>query len=598
MANSAAETLKEFKTASTASNAVYATLKVQYTGSWMDDIQQISTMCGVPVQTLLQLNPWLTSNNFVANNHDYITIKVTAGSPRTGGSNAQNNVTGFYSTDEWFHPLGVGTWYCTTAFSASHAGIDLTTGTPGQIAGKPIYAVKAGTVVQSYSSDSWGNTVLIRHDDTTDSNGNCYYTRYAHMEKIGPSTGTKISQGDQIGTVGNTGKSTGYHLHFQIYFTSATRTDYTNFDGGKISHEFSVNPNSIKDFPGIPYTENHYSQVEMHKSPYVTDADIKVIQGAASEDGTVTESQFNETVNGIADRIIAAKNVDPSSELAKLIKDYVKAQLDGIKANAAGYAADILTTGDFSGVLNKFCSDVVNNSIWYVENKINNLLQYAISVGQQAAQNEINQAKSQLKDWIVDVTKIDRNSELGVHTLALLDSYVDTIVANGWQAVTTALTTGDVKLAAEQFLEVTKRQSIDYVCELGSHALANAITSYIGSHSQSTELNQIAADLVPGIVNTLCQSIGGVMKGDISIEQAAKNVLVQVVTTVATTVVQKYITPVVTSWVVTGLTTLAVNIAGSQIGGQIGAAIAGPVGYVVGALATAGVSWIINSIFG
>lgn len=95
MAISAAETLKEFKSASTANNAVYATLKVQYTGSWMDDIQQISTMCGVPVQTLLQLNPWLTSNNFVANNHDYITIKVTAGSPGTGGSNAQNNVTGF-----------------------------------------------------------------------------------------------------------------------------------------------------------------------------------------------------------------------------------------------------------------------------------------------------------------------------------------------------------------------------------------------------------------------------------------------------------------------------------------------------------------------
>ena len=492
----------------------------------------------------------------------------------------------------------VGTWYCTTAFTASHSAIDLTTGTPGQIAGKPIYAVKAGTVVQSYSSDSWGNTVLIRHDDTKDTAGNCYYTRYAHMEKLGPSVGTKVSQGDQLGTVGNTGKSTGYHLHFQIYFTSATRIDYTNFDGGKVSHTFSVNPNDIKDFPGTPYTEHHYSQVEMHKSPYVTDADIKVIQGAASEDGTVTESQFNETVNGIADKIIAAKKVDPSSELAKLIKDYVKAQLDGIKTNAAGYATDIITTGDFSGVLNKFCSDVVNNSIWYVENKINNLLQYAISVGQQAAQNEINLAKSQLKDWIVDITKIDRNSELGVHTLNLLDSYVDTIIADGWQAVTTALTTGDVKLAAGQFLEVTKRQSIDYVCELGSHALANAITSYIGSHSQSTELSQIAADLAPGIINTMCQSIGGVMKGDISIEQAAKNVLVQVVSTVAATVVQKYLVPVVSNWVVTGLTTLAVNIAGTQIGGQIGAALAGPVGYFVGALASAGISWLINSIFG
>ena len=598
MANSAAETLKEFKHASTASNAVYATLKVQYTGSWMDDIQQISTMCGVPVQRLLQLNPWLTSNNFVANNHDYITIKVTAGSPQTGGSNAQNSVTGFYSTNEWFHPLGVGLWYCSQAYSQKHSALDLTTGTAGQIAGKPIYAVKAGTVVQSYSSTSWGYTVLIRHDDTKDADGNCYYTRYAHMEKLGPSVGTKVSQGDQVGTCGNTGTSTGAHLHFQIYFTSATRTDYTNFDGGKVSHTFSVNPNDIKDFPGIPYIDHQYSQVEMHKSPYVTDADIKVIQGAASEDGTVTESQFNETVNGIADRIIAAKNVDPSSDLSKLIKDYVKAQLDGIKTNAAGYATDILTTGDFSGVLSKFCSDVVNNSIWFVENKIDNLLQYAISVGQQAAQNEINSAKSQLKDWIVDVTKIDRNSELGVHTLNLLDSYVDTIVADGWQAVTTALTTGNVKLAAGQFLEVTKRQSIDYVCELGSHALANAITSYIGSHSQSTELSQIAADLAPGIINTLCQSIGGVMKGDISIEQAAKNVVVQVVSTVAATVVQKYLVPVVSNWVVTGLTTLAVNIAGTQIGGQIGAALAGPVGYVVGALASAGVSWLINSIFG
>lgn len=598
MANSAAETLKEFKSASTARNAVYATLKVQYTGSWMDDIKQISTMCGVPVQTLLQLNPWLTSNNFVANNHDYITIKITAGSPQTGGSNGQNSVTGFYSTNEWFHPLGVGLWYCSQAYSQKHSALDLTTGTAGQIAGKPIYAVKAGTVVQSYSSTSWGYTVLIRHDDTKDTAGNCYYTRYAHMEKLGPSVGTKVSQGDQVGTCGNTGTSTGAHLHFQIYFTSATRTDYTNFDGGKVSHTFSVNPNDIKDFPGIPYTDHHYSQVEMHKSPYVTDADIKVIQGAASEDGTVTESQFNETVNGIADRIIAAKNVDHSSDLAKLIKDYVKAQLDGIKTNAAGYATDIITTGDFSGVLSKFCSDVVNNSMWFVENKIDNLLQYAISVGQQAAQNEINQAKSQLKDWIVDVTKIDRNSELGVHTLNLLDSYVDTIVADGWQAVTTALTTGDVKLAAGQFLEVTKRQSIDYVCELGSHALANAITSYIGSHSQSTELSQIAADLAPGIINTMCQSIGSVMKGDISIEQAAKNVLVQVVSTVATTVVQKYLVPVVSNWVVIGLTSLAANIAGAQIGGQIGAAIAGPVGYVVGALASAGVSWLINSIFG
>ena len=99
MAESAAATLEELKQAATASNAVYATLKVRYTGAWFDDIQQIATMTGVQPQTLLQLNPWLTSNNFVANNHDYITIKLTSGSPKTGGTNSQNSVTGFYSTN-------------------------------------------------------------------------------------------------------------------------------------------------------------------------------------------------------------------------------------------------------------------------------------------------------------------------------------------------------------------------------------------------------------------------------------------------------------------------------------------------------------------
>lgn len=303
MAESAAATLAELKQAATANNAVYATLKVRYTGAWFDDIQQIATMTGVQPQTLLQLNPWLTTNNFVANNHDYITIKLTSGSPKTGGSNAQNSVTGFYSTNKWYHPLGVGTWYCTTQYKPSHTGIDLTAGSPGAIAGNPIYAVKAGTVVQSYKSTSWGYTVLIKHEDT-EKEGNCYYTRYAHMEAAGPSVGKRVSQGDTIGKVGNTGKSTGYHLHFQIYWTSATRTDYTSFTG---SATFGVNPNSISDFPGIPYVENHYSQVEMTKSEYITDKDIKIIEGAAKGDGTVTQEEFDETVNTIADRIIAAK---------------------------------------------------------------------------------------------------------------------------------------------------------------------------------------------------------------------------------------------------------------------------------------------------
>lgn len=594
--STAASTLNEFKKASSGNNSTFATIKIRYTGSWREDLLQISNITGVPVNTLIQLNPWLTSNNFAADSNQYVAIKITGGSASIGGgSNNQNSVSGFYSTDEWVHPLGVGTWYCSQEYKASHTGIDLTTGTAGQIQGKPIYASKAGTVVQSYSSDSWGNTVLIRHDDTKDSSGNCYYTRYAHMENLGPAVGTKVSQGDRLGTVGNTGKSTGYHLHFHIYWTSATRTDYTAFSG---SADFGVNPNSISDFPGIPYKEDQYFTIEMHKNPYVTDDDVKVIQGAAAGDGSVTKKQFEDTVNGIADRIITAKGVDPNSDTAQIIKDFVKAQLEGIKSNAADYASQLVTTGDFEGVFNKFCQDVVNQSIWFVQNKVNTLIDYAIQVGKDAAKTQIDSAKSQLKDWIFNTTNTDPDSDLAKSVGSYLDNYIDTIIAEGWQAATTAIKTGDVKQAASGFVESVKRTSIDYACMLGAHAIANTITSYIGSHSQSSDSSQMAADLVQGSVNTVANSIGALLKGDITFEQAAKNVAIGLVTVVSSAVVKEYVAPVVSKWLVSGLTTIAVNLAGEQVGGAIGAALGGPIGYVVGAALSAGLSWLLTKAFG
>ena len=586
MANSAEEALAELKQACTSNNAVYATLKVQYTGSWRDDINQISTMVGVPVETLLALNTWLTQNNFVANDHDYITIKLTAGSPGIGGgSNNQNQVAGFYSTSAWFHPLGVGTWYCTTEFSSTHTGIDLTTGTPGQIKGTPIYAVKAGTVVQSYLSDSWGYTVLIRHDDTVDSAGNCYYTRYAHMESAGPSVGTKVSQGDQVGTVGNTGRSTGYHLHFQIYWTSATRTDYTAFNGHA---DFGVNPNNIKDFPGIPYHTNAYSSVQVQKSSYVTDKDVEILKGAAAGDGSVTQSQFDETVNGIADRIIAGKGVDKNSDTANIIREYIKAQFDGIKGAGIQSVQDLVNGASFEATLDKFCQTVVDNTIYFVENKINALVQYAIDKGREHAQAEVESAKKQLKNWIWNTTKIDEKGELAQSVGAYLDSYIDYVVDNGWAAVRTAITTGHIKGAAQNFVTLVTRQGIDYVCELGAHAAANAITSYIGTHFQASDNSQIVADLAVGIINVTAQSVGLLLKGDISIEQAAKNITLQAVTTVASFVVEKYIVPVVQKWTINTITTIITSIAGEQIAATIMGQVAGPLGYIAGL----GITWL------
>ena len=78
--------------------------------------------------------------------------------------------------------------------------------------GTPIYASQSGTVAIANRS-GWGGGyglyVLIKH-----SNGSL--TMYAHMSSVSVGVGERVSQGDQIGDVGSTGRSTGPHLHFEI----------------------------------------------------------------------------------------------------------------------------------------------------------------------------------------------------------------------------------------------------------------------------------------------------------------------------------------------------------------------------------------------
>ncbi len=92
--------------------------------------------------------------------------------------------------------------YKTTKF---HAGIDFTAPT-----GTPIYATGDGTILQPIDGYSgYGNFVRINH-------GYGYVTLYAHMSKIAVKPGQKVKRGDVIGYVGNTGKSVGPHLHYEV----------------------------------------------------------------------------------------------------------------------------------------------------------------------------------------------------------------------------------------------------------------------------------------------------------------------------------------------------------------------------------------------
>ena len=87
-----------------------------------------------------------------------------------------------------------------------HEGVDLAAPT-----GTPIYAASDGSVVGAAPNGGYGNWIRIDHTGKLS-------TVYGHLSEFAPGIkkGVQVSQGDLIGFVGNTGRSTGPHLHFEI----------------------------------------------------------------------------------------------------------------------------------------------------------------------------------------------------------------------------------------------------------------------------------------------------------------------------------------------------------------------------------------------
>ncbi len=116
--------------------------------------------------------------------------------------------------------LAGGRIHPVTGKPGTHAGIDI----PAP-SGTNIYAAKSGVVIHAAkgtgSSWSYGNYVIVSHSDGTS-------TLYAHMSRIGCKQGQVVKQGEVIGYVGTTGRSTGNHLHFEVR-KGSTRMDPVNY---------------------------------------------------------------------------------------------------------------------------------------------------------------------------------------------------------------------------------------------------------------------------------------------------------------------------------------------------------------------------------
>lgn len=141
--------------------------------------------------------------------------------PQTGG----NNGGGTGGDGSFLYPLPPGAVFTSpygyrvhpvTGNYTLHNGVDLAIAR-----GTPIYASKSGYITTAVYNYSWGNYVVINHMDG-------YSTLYGHMDSYIVTEGQYVEQGQVIGYVGTTGWSTGYHLHFTIFYngSSVNPADY------------------------------------------------------------------------------------------------------------------------------------------------------------------------------------------------------------------------------------------------------------------------------------------------------------------------------------------------------------------------------------
>ncbi|MGM8365912.1 murein hydrolase activator EnvC family protein [Virgibacillus sp. W0181] len=141
--------------------------------------------------------------------------KTTTASKGSGGSSKASapdrSVTGGGALG-WPTQGGYISSHMGTRGGRMHKGMDIAR--TDRSTSPPIFAADGGTVASAGHSGAYGNKVVINHN-------NGMKTVYAHLSSINVSAGQSVSRGTKIGIMGRTGRSTGIHLHFEVYVNGA-----------------------------------------------------------------------------------------------------------------------------------------------------------------------------------------------------------------------------------------------------------------------------------------------------------------------------------------------------------------------------------------
>lgn len=140
--------------------------------------------------------------------------------------------------------------------SGTHKGIDIIDDTGS---GSDILSIADGKVLSSYYSDTFGNTVIVYHEDLS-TDDEAIVSVYGHMETRLVDNSNTVSEGDKLGTMGNTGTaSRGFHLHLEVRKGTANLLDLTGEDGtdnkNKVFKNFKPISISYSDFDGVAAKE-------------------------------------------------------------------------------------------------------------------------------------------------------------------------------------------------------------------------------------------------------------------------------------------------------------------------------------------------------
>lgn len=125
-------------------------------------------------------------------------------------------------TSEWIWPAEGVVTDLYGSRNGNHKGIDI-----AAELGEGIFSVDKGMVTKSYYSTSYGHVIFIKHENNLE-------TVYAHLNERLVAEGESVERGDKIGGMGNTGDSSGVHLHFEIHEQNWT-----------VNKENAINPSLV-----------------------------------------------------------------------------------------------------------------------------------------------------------------------------------------------------------------------------------------------------------------------------------------------------------------------------------------------------------------